>query len=80
LPTAIFLNIVVDRATPVNAPSGDNNNESHKLPSVKCNRCLIAGIAPTNVPNTKLETQNKNPTANAGFSLMKERVFFNNCE
>ena len=38
----------------------------------------MAGIAPTNVPNTKLETQNKKPTAKAGLILIKERIFFNN--
>jgi hypothetical protein len=74
-PTGIFPKSLVESATPVNAPSGESNKESPRLASVKANRCLIPGIAATQVPNNKLEAENKKPTANAGFNFMKEEMF-----
>src|SRR5207302_2058208 len=76
LPTDKLLKIFVERATPVNAPSGESNSESPSVASVKPNLCLIPGMAATHVPNTRLDAENRNPTANAGFSLMNDAMFF----
>ena len=61
---------------PVIAPSGDNNKDNPRLPSLNCKRCLIPGIAATQVPKSKLDVANKNPTASTGFVLKKEVKFF----
>ena len=58
------------------APSGDNNKDRPKLPSVKPSLYLMAGIAATQVPNNKLEEANKKPTASTGFNFIKEKKFF----
>jgi hypothetical protein len=44
---------------------------------VKPSLYFIPGIAATQVPNKRLEVQNKKPTASAGFSLIKEEIFLN---
>jgi len=75
LPTDKRLNILVERTTPVNAPNGESNKESPKLASVNPSRYLMAGMDATHVPNTKLEAENKNATANTGFSFMNEEIF-----
>jgi hypothetical protein len=75
LPTGILPKIFVERATPVKAPRGESNRESPRLASLNPNLYLIPGIAATQVPNTRLEAENKNPTASAGLSFMKEEIF-----
>jgi hypothetical protein len=61
---------------PVIAPRGESNKDKPRLPSVKASRCLIPGMAATQVPNKRLEVENKKPTARAGFILIKEDIFF----
>jgi hypothetical protein len=75
LPTGILPKSFVESATPVNAPKGESKRESPRLASVNPNLYLIPGIAATQVPNKRLDDANKNPTANAGFSLMKDEMF-----
>jgi hypothetical protein len=36
----------------------------------------MPGMAATQVPNKRLEVENKNPTARAGFNFIKEGLFF----
>lgn len=38
----------------------------------------MVGMAATQLPNNKLDTANKNATANTGFKAIKERKFLNN--
>ncbi len=57
------------------APSGESNNDKPRLPSVKPSRSLIPGIEATQVPNKRLETENRKPTARAGLILIKEEMF-----
>jgi len=75
LPTGILLNTLVERNTPVNAPKGESNKDKPKLPSVNPILYLIPGIEATHVPNNRLDEENKNPTANAGFIFIKEEMF-----
>src|SRR5215469_16550470 len=75
LPTGILLKSFVESATPVNAPSGESNNERPRLASVNPRRCLIPGIAATHVPNTRLDDENKKATASTGFNFMNDRMF-----
>jgi hypothetical protein len=75
LPTGIFPKSFVESATPVSAPNGESNKESPRLASVKPSLYLIPGIAATQVPNRRLDDANRNPTASAGFSFMKEEMF-----
>jgi hypothetical protein len=75
LPTGILPKSFVERATPVNAPNGESKRERPRLASVNPSRYLIPGIAATHVPNKRLEAENKNPTANAGFSFMNDKIF-----
>ena len=58
------------------APKGDNSKESPRLPSVKPSLCFMPGIEATQVPNKRLEVENKKPTARADLLLMKEEMFF----
>ena len=75
MPTGILLKSFVERRTPVNAPKGESNRESPRLASVNPSLYLIPGIAATQVPNKRLEDENKNPTANAGFSFINDEMF-----
>jgi hypothetical protein len=75
LPTGILLKIFVERATPVNAPNGESNNESPRLASVNPNLYLIPGMEATHVPNKRLDDENKNPTAKTGLSFMNDEIF-----
>ena len=60
---------------PVMAPSGESNNESPRLPSLKPSLDFMPGMLATQMPNNKLEVANKKPTANAGLFFMKEEKF-----
>ena len=75
LPTGILPKSFVERATPVKAPNGESKRERPRLASVNPSRYLIPGMAATHVPNKRLEAENKNPTANAGFSFMNAKMF-----
>ncbi len=57
------------------APSGESNNESPRLPSLKPSLDFMPGIDATQMPNNKLEVANKKPTAKAGLFFMKEEKF-----
>jgi hypothetical protein len=48
---------------------------NQRVPSVKCILSLMVGIAATHVPNNRLLVANRNPTATAGFSFIKEEMF-----
>lgn len=74
-PTGILPNSLVERATPVNAPNGENNKERPKPPSVNPSRYLIPGMAATHVPNKRLEDENKKPMASTGLSFIKDEIF-----
>ena len=56
-------------------PNGASNKERPRLPSVKPSLAFIPGIAATQMPNKRLDTANKNPTAKAGLFLTKEVKF-----
>jgi hypothetical protein len=71
----ILLKTLVENSIPVIAPNGESNNDNPRLPSVNPSLYLISGIAATHVPNKRLETENKKPTASAGFILIKEEIF-----
>ena len=71
----ILLNTLVESNIPVIAPRGESKSDKPRLPSVKPSRSLIPGIEATQVPNNKLEVENKNPTASAGLNLIKEFIF-----
>lgn len=58
------------------APKGDNNKDSPRLPSVKPSLCFMPGIEATQVPNNRLDVENKKPTARADLLLKKEVRFF----
>lgn len=60
---------------PETEPNGANSKERPRLPSVKPILALMPGIAATQIPNKRLETANKKPTANTGLFLMKEVKF-----
>jgi len=75
LPTGILLKSLVERRTPVNAPNGDSNNERPRVALLNPSLYLIPGIEATHVPNTRLEAENKNPTANTGLSFMNDEMF-----
>ena len=60
---------------PVTEPSGANNKERPRLPSVKPSLAFIPGMAATHIPNNRLETANKKPTANAGLFFINEVKF-----
>ncbi|MEN9569816.1 MAG: hypothetical protein RL172_1047 [Bacteroidota bacterium] len=61
------------------APSGDNSNDNPRLPSVSCNLFFTVGMAATQVPNKRLETANKNPTAMADLFFTKEIILLIMC-
>ena len=75
MPTGILPKSFVDRSTPVNAPNGESNNESPRLASVNPSLYLIPGIDVTHVPNTRLDDENKNPIASAGFNFINDEMF-----
>jgi hypothetical protein len=75
LPTGSFLKTILDNNMPVMAPSGDNNKDSPRLPSVKWSLVLTEGIAATHVPNNRLDTENKKPTDKADLFFIKEEIF-----
>ena len=75
LPTGSFLKTSLDNNIPVMAPSGDNNKDKPRLPSVNCNRFLMDGMAATQVPNKRLDTENKKPTDKADLFCIKEEIF-----
>jgi len=74
-PTGNFLKTILDNSIPVIAPNGDNSNDKPRLPSVKCKRFFIEGMAATHVPNNKLDTENKKPTERAALFFTKEEIF-----
>ena len=57
------------------APRGESNRDKPRLPSVNPNLSLRAGIAATHVPNTRLDVENRKPTASAGLNLINENMF-----
>ena len=57
------------------APSGESNNESPRLPSVKPSLVFIPGIDATQMPNTRLEVANRKPTENADLFFTNEIKF-----
>jgi len=75
LPTGILLKTLAESATPVKAPRGESNNDKPKLPSVKPNLYLMSGMEATQVPNNRLDDENKKPTASAGFNFIKDKMF-----
>jgi hypothetical protein len=75
LPTGILLNTLVDNNIPVIAPKGDNSNESPSVPSVKPSLAFNPGIDATQMPNSRLEVENKKPTAKDDLFLMNEVKF-----
>lgn len=75
LPIGILLNILVEIAIPVMEPNGASNNDNPRLPSENSILSLIIGIEATHIPKSKLEVENKNPTASAGLSFIKEIKF-----
>lgn len=75
LPTDILLNTLADKIIPVIAPSGESNNESPRLPSVKPSLAFIPGIDATQMPNKRLDVANKKPTENADLFLTNEIKF-----
>ncbi len=75
LPTGSLLKIFVERATPVKAPNGERRSERPRLASVNPSLYLIPGMEATQVPNKRLEDENKNPTANTGLSFMNDEMF-----
>lgn len=58
--------------TPVIAPNGESNKDKPRLASVKLNFSLIDGMAATQLPNSKLDTANKNATAKTGFNFIND--------
>ena len=70
----ILLNTLGESNIPVIAPSGESNRDNPRLPSVKPSLSLIPGIEATQVPNNKLEAENKKPTASAGLNLKKDFI------
>lgn len=75
LPTGNFLKTIRDNNIPVIAPNGDNSKDKPRLPSVNCNLFFIEGMAATQVPNKRLETENKKPTERADLFFTKEEIF-----
>ena len=75
LPTGILLNTRVDNSIPVIAPNGDSNRDSPNVPSVKPSRAFNPGIDATQMPNSRLEVENKKPTANEDLFLTNEVKF-----
>jgi hypothetical protein len=80
LPTGILLNTFVERKTPVIAPNGESSSIKPRLPSVKENLSLMAGMAATQVPKSRLDTANKKPTASTGFKGNKLLKFLNSTQ
>src|ERR1022692_1089674 len=75
LPTCILLNTLVESNMPVIAPNGESSNDRPRLPSEKPSLYLIPGMEATQVPNTRLDVENRKPTATAGFIFMNEEMF-----
>jgi len=75
LPTEILLNTLADNIIPVMAPSGESNNESPRLPSVKPSLVFMPGIDATQMPKTRLEVANRKPTENADLFFTNEIKF-----
>ena len=62
---------------PVTEPSGAINKQRPSVPSVRLSRSFTPGIEATQIPNSKLLTANKNPTAKAGRFFTNEIKFWN---
>jgi hypothetical protein len=77
LPTGILLNTLVEISMPVIAPSGESNKDNPRLPSVNPSLYLIPGMEATHVPNKRLDTENRKPTASAGLFFIKVEMFLN---
>ena len=77
LPTLILLNTLVDKSIPVIAPKGESSNESPSVASVRSRWRFTVGIAATHIPNTRLLTENKKPTDNAGLFFINEEIVLN---
>jgi len=60
---------------PVIAPNGESSSDNPKLPSEKPSLYFIPGIEATHVPNKRLDVENKNPTASAGFIFRNAEIF-----
>ena len=80
MPTGILLNTLVESSMPVMAPNGDSNNDKPRLPSEKPSLYFIPGIDATQVPNKRLDVENRKPTATAGLIFRKEEIFLNMSE
>lgn len=61
---------------PVIAPNGESNKEKPRLPSVKPSLAFMPGMEATQIPNKRLDVENRKPTAKAGLFLIKEEKFF----
>ncbi|MDQ2721028.1 MAG: hypothetical protein M3Z26_14875 [Bacteroidota bacterium] len=72
LPTDTLLKTLVESSIPVMAPNGESNKERPRPPSVKPSRDFMQGIEATQMPNSRLDVENKKPTAKAGLFLIKE--------
>jgi hypothetical protein len=60
---------------PVIAPNGESNKERPRLPSLKPSLDFMPGIDATQIPNNRLEQENKNPTEKTCLFLMNEIKF-----
>ena len=72
MPTGILLNTLVDSSIPVIAPNGESSKESPRLPSVKPSLDFMPGMEATQIPNKRLEEENRKPTAKKDLFLIKE--------
>lgn len=61
---------------PVIAPNGESNKEKPRLPSVKPSLAFMPGMEATQIPNKRLDVENRKPTAKAALFLIKEEKFF----
>jgi len=62
----------VDSNIPVIAPNGESSKESPRLPSLKPSLDFIPGIEATQIPNKRLDVENRKPTEKADLFLKKE--------
>jgi hypothetical protein len=75
LPTGILLKTLVESSIPVIAPNGESKSDSPSVPSVNPNLAFIPGIDATQIPNSRLEVENRKPTANEDLFLRNEVKF-----
>jgi hypothetical protein len=75
LPTGILLKTLVESSIPVIAPNGESKSDSPSVPSVNPSLAFIPGIDATQIPNSRLEVENRKPTANEDLFLRNEVKF-----